>query len=158
MRKVKEGAYSDKDLARAVNFFLMDKLRKGETLTKDQVIKIKNICYRLGRNKDPEIGALLAAAGSIGLVVAGEPLALPDDPEEHVKFEEKSEDQEGADDATSLEGLLADVTHNDLREMMMQKMGVDPVSNLSDYLQVQFSELPEGEQREMVKDFRGSAS
>ena len=28
MRKVKEGAYSDKDLARAVNFFLMDKLKK----------------------------------------------------------------------------------------------------------------------------------
>ena len=50
MRKVKEGAYSDKDLARAVNFFLMDKLRKEETLAKDQVIKIKNICYRLGRN------------------------------------------------------------------------------------------------------------
>ena len=69
MRKVKEGAYSDKDLARAVNFFLMDKLRKEETL-------IKNICYRLGRNKDPDIGALLAVTKSVGLVVTGEHLAL----------------------------------------------------------------------------------
>ena len=87
-------------------------------------------------------------------------MVLPDDPEEHVKFEEKSEDQEGADDATPLEGLLADVTSDDLRNMMMQKMGVDPVNNLSDYLQVQFSDLPESEQREMVKglDFQGSAS
>ena len=68
MRKVKEGAYSDKDLARAVNFFLMDKLRKEETLAKDQVIKIKNICYRLGRNKDPEVRALLAVTESVGLV------------------------------------------------------------------------------------------
>ena len=50
------------------------------------------------------------------------------------------------------------MTPDDLREIMMQKMGVDPVSNLSDYLQVQFSNLPEGEQREMVEDFRGSAS
>ena len=78
MRKVKEGAYSDKDLARAVNFFLMDKLRKEETLANDQVIKIKNICYRLGRNKDPDIGALLAVTKSVGLVVTGEhlPVAL----------------------------------------------------------------------------------
>ena len=98
---------------------------------------------------DAEIGALLAAAGSIGLVVAGEPLALPDDPEEHVKFEEKSEDQEGADDATPLEGLLAGVTSDDLRDMMMQKMGVDPVNNLSDHLQVQFSNLSESEQRDI---------
>ena len=80
MRKVKEGAYSDKDLARAVNFFLMDKLRKEETL-------IKNICYRLGRNKDPDIGALLAVTESVGLIVTGEHLALPDDPGEHVRFE-----------------------------------------------------------------------
>ena len=50
------------------------------------------------------------------------------------------------------------VSVGDLRDIMMQKMGVDPVSNLSDYLQVQFSNLPEGEQREMIKDFRGSAS
>ena len=71
-------------------------------------------------------------------------MVLPDDPEEHVKFEEKSEDQEGADDATPLEGLLADVTSDDLRNMMMQKMGVDPVNNLSDYLQVQFSNLLRG--------------
>jgi len=44
--------------------------------------------------------------------------------------------------------------------MMMQKMGVDPAENLSDYLQVQFSNLPESEQREMVKglDFQGSTS
>jgi|Dee2metaT_25_FD_contig_71_55782_length_1140_multi_2_in_0_out_0_2 hypothetical protein len=76
MRKVKEGAYSDKDLARAVNFFLMDKLRKEETLAKDQVIKIKNICYRLGRNKDPDIGALLAVTKSVGLVVTGEHFAM----------------------------------------------------------------------------------
>jgi len=149
MRKVKEGAYSDKDLARAVNFFVMDKLRKEETLAKDQVIKIKNICYRLGRNKDPDIGALLAVTKSVGLVVSGEHLALPDDPEEHVKFEEKSVDQEGADDATPLEGLLAGVTSDDLRDMMMQKMGVDPVNNLSDYLQVQFSNLSESEQRDI---------
>ena len=40
-------------------------------------------------------------------------MVLPDDPEEHVKFEEKSEDQEGADDATPLEGLLAGVTSDD---------------------------------------------
>jgi len=33
-------------------------------------------------------------------------LVLPDDQEEHVKFEEKSEDQEGAEDATPLEGFL----------------------------------------------------
>ena len=85
MRKVKEGAYSDKDLARAVNFFLMDKLRKEETL-------IKNICYRLGRNKDPDIGALLAVTESVGLIVTGEHLALPDDPEEHVRFEGMSSD------------------------------------------------------------------
>ena len=149
MRKVKEGAYSDKDLARAVNFFVMDKLRKEETLAKDQVIKIKNICYRLGRNKDPDIGALLAVTKSVGLVVSGEHLALPDDPEEHVKFEEKSVDQEGADDATPLEGLLAGVTSDDLRDMMMQKMGVDPAENLSDYLQVQFSNLSESEQRDI---------
>ena len=144
MRKVKEGAYSDKDLARAVNFFLMDKLRKEETL-------IKNICYRLGRNKDPDIGALLAVTESVGLIVTGEHLALPDDPEEHVKFEEKSVDQEGADDATPLEGpgLLAGVTSDDLRDMMMQKMGVDPVNNLSDHLQVQFSNLSESEQRDI---------
>ena len=84
--------------------------------------------------------------------MTGEHLALPDDPEEHVKFEEKSEDQEGADDAshaTPLEGLLADVTSDDLRNMMMQKMGVDPVNNLSDYLQVQFSNLSESEQRDI---------
>ena len=85
MRKVKEGAYSDKDLARAVNFFLMDKLRKEETL-------IKNICYRLGRNKDPDIGALLAVTESVGLIVTGEHLALPDDPEEHVRFEGMTSD------------------------------------------------------------------
>ena len=138
----------------------MDKLRKEETLAKDQVIKIKNICYRLGRNKDPDIGALLAVTKSVGLVVSGEHLALPDDPEEHVKFEEKSVDQEGADDATPLEGLLAGVTSDDLRDMMMQKMGVDPAENLSDYLEVQFSNLPESEQREMVNDldFQRSAS
>ena len=53
----------------------MDKLRKEETLEKDQVIKIKNICY-LGRNKDPDIGALLAVTKSVGLVVTGEHLAL----------------------------------------------------------------------------------
>ena len=96
----------------------------------------------------------------MGLVVTGEHLVLPDDPEKHVKFEEKSEDQEGADDATPLEGLLAGVTSDDLRDMMMQKMGVDPAENLSDYLEVQFSNLPESEQREMVKglDFQGSAS
>ena len=35
------------------------------------------------------------------------------------------------------------------RDMMMQKMGVDPVNNLSDYLQVQFSNLPESEQRDI---------
>ena len=71
-------------------------------------------------------------------------MVLPDDPEEHVKFEEKSVDQEGAEDATPLEGLLAGVTSDDLRDMMMQKMGVDPVNNLSDYLQVQFSNLLRG--------------
>ena len=122
----------------------MDKLRKEETL-------IKNICYRLGRNKDPDIGALLAVTESVGLIVTGEHLALPDDPEEHVKFEEKSVDQEGADDATPLEGpgLLAGVTSDDLRDMMMQKMGVDPVNNLSDHLQVQFSNLSESEQRDI---------
>ena len=49
----------------------------------------------------------------MGLVVTGEYLVLPDDPEKHVKFEEKSEDQEGADDATPLEGLLAGVTSDD---------------------------------------------
>ena len=36
-----------------------------------------------------------------------------------------------------------------LRDMMMQKMGVDPESNLYDYLQVQFSNLPESEQRDI---------
>jgi hypothetical protein len=54
----------------------MDKLRKEETLAKDQVIKIKNICYRLGRNKDPDIGALLAVTKSVGLVVTGEHFAM----------------------------------------------------------------------------------
>ena len=39
---------------------------------------------------------------------------------------------------------------DDLRDMMTQKMGVDPVDNLSDYLQVQFSNLPESEQRDEV--------
>ena len=55
----------------------MDKLEE-ETLAKEQVIKIKNICYRLGRNKDPDIGALLAVTKSVGLVVTGEhlPVAL----------------------------------------------------------------------------------
>ena len=54
----------------------MDKLEE-ETLAKDQVIKIKNICYRLGRNKDPDIGALLAVSAVSASAASTSPLEIP---------------------------------------------------------------------------------
>ena len=54
-RKVKEGGYSDKDLARAVNFFLMDILKKEGTL---QLLTQAGISLRLRVKHIPKLISL----------------------------------------------------------------------------------------------------